>query len=129
MALSDLLLAVDEVSAVLAYGDEKHGVRAWDNDDLDDDNYIKHIEGMTRHLERLAKGETVDESGRRALAHVAARALLALEFDLRIVSPRPLCGARHELSGDGDVEDAVCDRPELHAGAMHRDSSMGLEWL
>lgn len=67
---------------VMEHGDQKHGVNAWvENGKQPEENRAAHIAGIKRHLDRLEKGEVMDESGFPTLGHIVARALMALEFD------------------------------------------------
>lgn len=129
MSLRHLHFALEEVDAALKEGDAKYGERAWDNGAPDEENRQKHIDGLARHLVRFLGKEHVDkDSGRRALAHVVARGLLALEFDLRTARELPPCADRHTLTIEDEEEDAICDREIGHEG-LHRDSSYAVEWL
>lgn len=80
-----LAAALAHVEAALAHGDSKYGENQWaKNEKPDAVNLQDHIQATQRHLTRFRNGEPIDESGHPALAHVAARALLALYFDERI---------------------------------------------
>ena len=71
--------ALFEVLAVLAASDGKHPHSDWSARTVE-----HHAEKLDGHLDRWLAGERVDgESGRRALAHVAARALMALGVELK----------------------------------------------
>lgn len=80
-AMQALLVTAD----VMEHGDQKYGVNAWmDNGKPPEENRAAHIAGLKRHLERLERGEVIDESGFPTLGHIAARTLMALHFDEQI---------------------------------------------
>ena len=73
--------AIRAAERVLVYGNEKHGQYSY----LTDASTVReHIEGVQRHLFAANRGELTDKgSGEHPLAHVVARAVIALELTLR----------------------------------------------
>lgn len=72
--------ALAEVAEVLAHGDEKHGMDAWRNSDA---LATSHALAVERHNNRWMAGQQRElESGKRHMAHVAARALIALQLEI-----------------------------------------------
>lgn len=83
MALDDTQDALALVQEAMLEGDRKYGKRAWiDRPKVADptERVWDHLEAVKRHADRHFIGETIDaDSGFAALAHVAARAMLALQ--------------------------------------------------
>jgi hypothetical protein len=84
-ALGVTPLADIEVAAVLDFGARKHAGELVEEFHAASQVAITHhVAKALSHLARYQRGETADaETGLRTLAHVAARALLAAELDLR----------------------------------------------
>lgn len=79
---SDVWEAMDEINAAMQEGDSKYGVNAWKRR-ADPDRVVANVQGARRHMYRWLAGETFDkDSKRRALAHVAARAIIALQLEI-----------------------------------------------
>ena len=73
--------ALKEIDEAMKEGDAKYGLDAWK-----DSGKLKvgdHVKAITRHVRRWTMGEKYDrDSKRRALAHVAARAIIALQREI-----------------------------------------------
>lgn len=70
--------ALDETAMVFAYGAAKHGAGDYKGPDAPSVSYC--IGAAMRHLSAFMRGDVRDaDSGRHALAHAAARVLIALE--------------------------------------------------
>ncbi len=85
MAMDRVKRALESVALAMAEGDRKYGENAWipKTDSRDwGTNVLDHTAGAGRHVERRLRGELIDESGLPALAHVGARALIALQIEI-----------------------------------------------
>lgn len=85
MSMDAIREALNETFAVIVHGDEKHGLNEWRHVPplVREGRIQKHIEALRRHSFRRANGVIREqESGRRHLAHVAARALIALQLEI-----------------------------------------------
>jgi hypothetical protein len=80
VAIEHVPMGANAADRALKIGDKKYGIKAWDNGKPDGENCEDHLAALERHLDRLRRGEQIDESGEPALAHIVARGLLALEF-------------------------------------------------
>lgn len=73
--------AMAEVDAAMQDGDRKYGHNAWKGGSQ---TSTDHLRGIERHMKRrMDDNQKYDgDSKRRALAHVAARAILALQCEI-----------------------------------------------
>jgi len=123
MALSRATLALRAVDRVMRHGDDKHGKNEWSNHAGSTERRERHVAALRRHLERFLNGEVTDESGQPALAHVATRALMALEFDERLRRGETCLDL---LESDTPLSRVCCLSPG-HFGS-HYDDTTGLHW-
>lgn len=71
-------LALAKVACVMSSGTRKYGVRNWDKISVSD-----HLDHAIRHGYLYVMGDTTDEpDGITHLAHMACRALMALEVEM-----------------------------------------------
>ena len=69
------------VAQVFEHGADKHAPFGWEDESITVED---QVQAMERHLDRWKAGEGVDaESGLPHLAHVAARALIAVAKEMR----------------------------------------------
>lgn len=117
MALAHVGQALEIVAEVLAHGDAKHGLAQWLRSGRDPDtNLWDHISGCERHLGRVRNGEVFDKDSQiLGLGHVAARALMALTFQIQIEQNKAT-----RVCGNGDFKSGViCDLIEGHDGSHY----------
>jgi hypothetical protein len=78
-------LADIEVAEVLDHGAKKHAADLTEQSQGPDQERLnRHVAALIRHLHAFSEGQKLDpETGLRTAAHIAARALLACELDLR----------------------------------------------
>lgn len=72
--------ALVEIDNAMAEGDIKYGLDAWKTGKKMVED---HVAGANRHIFRWQEGEKIDkDSHRRALAHAAARLIIALQLEI-----------------------------------------------
>lgn len=122
MSLRHATEALSLTNAVMVHGDDKYGEGVWkDNGKSDNENLQDHLAAIQRHLNRHLMGAPIDESGHLALAHVAARALMALHF-VHKVTRFQKCGMYE------DEQDLVCDLAAEHKSPQHFDMTEQKGW-
>lgn len=95
MAINACYLALRMVDSAMQEGDRKYGENAWRDKPVIEEPRARvadHTAAVERHLKRHQAGELRDkDSGMPALAHVVARALIALQTEINegLVPPNP----------------------------------------
>lgn len=129
MGIERVQSALAAVARVMKHGDDKHGKNEWYKSKKDPLLKIAdHQAGIDRHVKRLRMGERIDaDSKELALAHIAARALMALEMDeqARLKEPKE-CGEPLLNKGRSRPK-AVCTMTAGHDGP-HWDAVNAMEW-
>lgn len=97
MAISSCMTALQIVNEAMREGDRKYGENAWrDKPAIADptERMADHVSAVERHLKRYTESqEPIDrDSGLPALAHVVARALIALQTGINEGLVKPPMG-------------------------------------
>lgn len=127
MAIDSARNALQLVDLAMRTGDQKHGFEEWKKNGKPSRlNEISHVAGADRHLTRHMNGESVDHDSKLpALAHVVARALMALEMHLQH-QPFKRCEVT-KMFRKSDIVEHVCDLPNGHNNE-HYDAGINEWW-